>query len=207
MILTSLPTGPLEVNCYLVGCEDTGKAAVIDPGGNVSNILELLQQHDLTLAMVINTHGHFDHIGANRSLLEKTGCELLIHQDDAPLLQRAAEHAALFGLTASRSPEPTRLLKDGDVIELGNLSFKVIHTPGHSPGGICLHVDNCLFVGDTLFCGSIGRTDLPGGNHQQLINNIKNKLLYLADETNVYPGHGPATTIGQEKRHNPFLAG
>lgn len=207
MIMTSLPTGPLEVNCYLVGCEDTRKAAVIDPGGNVSSILELLQQHDLTLAMVINTHGHFDHIGANQSLLEKTGCELLIHKDDAPLLQRAAEHAALFGLTTSRSPAPTRLLKDGDVIELGNLSFKVIHTPGHSPGGICLHVDDCLFVGDTLFSGSIGRTDLPGGNHQQLISNIKNKLLCLADETKVFPGHGPATTIGQEKRHNPFLAG
>jgi glyoxylase-like metal-dependent hydrolase (beta-lactamase superfamily II) len=205
--MTSLPTGPLEVNCYLVGCEETGKAAVIDPGGNVNSILELLRQHDLTLVMVINTHGHFDHIGANQSLLEKTGCELAIHQDDAPLLQRAAEHAALFGLNTSRSPEPTRLLKDGDVIELGNLSFKVIHTPGHSPGGICLHVDNCLFVGDTLFCGSIGRTDLPGGNHQQLISNIKNKLLCLADETKVYPGHGPATTIGQEKRHNPFLAG
>jgi glyoxylase-like metal-dependent hydrolase (beta-lactamase superfamily II) len=207
MIITSLPTGPLEVNCYLVGCEKTGKAAVIDPGGNVNSILELLRQHDLTLAMVINTHGHFDHIGANRSLLEKTGCELLIHQDDAPLLQRAAEHAALFGLSTSRSPEPTRLLKDGDTIELGDLTFKVIHTPGHSPGGICLHVDDCLFVGDTLFCGSIGRTDLPGGNHQQLINNIKNKLLGLADETKVYPGHGPATTIGHEKRHNPFLAG
>ncbi|MBD1399206.1 MBL fold metallo-hydrolase [Pelovirga terrestris] len=207
MIMTSLPTGPLEVNCYLVGCEDTRKAAVIDPGGNVSTILELLRQHDLTLAMVINTHGHFDHIGANRSLLEKTGCDLLVHQDDAPLLQRAAEHAALFGLSTSRSPEPTRLLKDGDVIELGNLSFKVIHTPGHSPGGICLQVEDCLFVGDTLFSGSIGRTDLPGGNHQQLINNIKNKLLCLAAETRVYPGHGPATTIGLEKHNNPFLAG
>lgn len=207
MIMSSLPTGPLEVNCYLVGCEETRTAAVIDPGGNVNSILELLRQHDLTLVMVINTHGHFDHIGANRALLEKTDCKLLIHEDDAPLLQRAAEHAALFGLSTSRSPEPTRLLKDGDVIELGNLSFKVIHTPGHSPGGICLHVDDCLFVGDTLFCGSIGRTDLPGGNHQQLINNIKTKLLCLPDETKVYPGHGPATSIGQEKRHNPFLAG
>ncbi|HMB16051.1 MAG TPA: MBL fold metallo-hydrolase [Pelovirga sp.] len=207
MIITSLPTGPLEVNCYLVGCKNTGKAAVIDPGGDVDSILELLWQHDLTLAMVINTHGHFDHIGANQALLEKTGCELLIHEDDAPLLQRAAEHAALFGLSTSRSPEPTRLLKDGDTIELGDLRFKVIHTPGHSPGGICLHIEDCLFVGDTLFNGSIGRTDLPGGNHQQLINNIKTKLLCLADETKVYPGHGPATTIGEEKRHNPFLTG
>lgn len=205
MIVTSLPTGPLEVNCYIVGSENTGKAAVIDPGGNVDSILEILRQHDLTLTMVINTHGHFDHIGANRSLIEKTACELLIHHDDAPLLQRAAEHAALFGLSTSRSPEPTGLLKDGDIIMVGDLALKVIHTPGHSPGGICLHVDDCLFVGDTLFCGSIGRTDLPGGNHQQLINNIKEKLLCLADETKVYPGHGPATSIGQEKRDNPFL--
>lgn len=205
MIITSLPTGPLEVNCYIVGSEDTGKAAVIDPGGNVESILEVLRQHDLTLTMVINTHGHFDHIGANRPLIEKTGCELLIHQDDAPLLERAAEHAALFGLSASRSPEPTRLLTDGDMVVLGDLSIRVIHTPGHSPGGVCLHVGDCLFVGDTLFSGSIGRTDLPGGNHQQLINNIKEKLLCLDDKTKVFPGHGPATTIGREKHYNPFL--
>ena len=205
MIVTSLPTGPLEVNCYIVGSENTSKAAVIDPGGHVDSILEILRQHDLTLTMVINTHGHFDHIGANRALIEKTGCELLIHQDDAPLLGRAAEHAALFGLSSSRSPEPTRLLTDGDMIVLGDLSIRVIHTPGHSPGGVCLHVGDCLFVGDTLFSGSIGRTDLPGGNHQQLISNIKEKLLCLADETKVYPGHGPATTIGQEKIDNPFL--
>lgn len=179
---------------------------MIDPGGDVDSILALLRQHDLTLTMVINTHGHFDHIGANRVLLEKTGCELLIHQNDAPLLQRAAEHAALFGLSTSRSPEPTRLLQDGDIIKVGELSLQVIHTPGHSPGGICLHVDDCLFVGDTLFSGSIGRTDLPGGNHQMLISNIKKKLLILADDTRVFPGHGPATTIGQEKRANPFLS-
>lgn len=207
MKMASLPTGPLEVNCYLVGCENSGKAAVIDPGGNVDSIMALLRQLDLTLTMVINTHGHFDHIGANRALLDKTGCELLIHQNDAPLLQRAAEHAASFGLSASSSPEPTRLLHDGDIITVGELSLRVIHTPGHSPGGICLHVEDCLFVGDTLFSGSIGRTDLPGGNHQQLISNIKEKLLCLADETKVYPGHGPATTIGREKRDNPFLAG
>jgi len=207
MMLVSLPTGPLEVNCYLIGCENTGKAAVIDPGGDAESIMALLRQHDLTLIMVINTHGHFDHIGANRALLEKTGCALLIHEDDAPLLQRAAEHAALFGLSTSRSPEPTRLLKDGDTITVGDVTLQVFHTPGHSPGGICLQVDDSLFVGDTLFSGSIGRTDLPGGNHQQLIASIKEKLLCLADETRVYPGHGPATTIGQEKCHNPFLAG
>lgn len=205
MIIASLPTGPLEVNCYLLGCESTKKAAVIDPGGDVDSIMQMLRQHDLSPVMVINTHGHFDHIGGNRSLIDATGCELVIHRDDAALLHRAAEHAQNFGLSVAQSPEPTRLLDDGDIIELGQMSIKVIHTPGHSPGGICLHVGQYLFVGDTLFSGSIGRTDLPGGNHQLLIDNIKNKLLCLAEETLVYPGHGPKTTIGQEKRTNPFL--
>lgn len=205
MIVTSLPTGPLEVNCYLLGCERSKKAAVIDPGGDVESILQTLRQHELLPVMIINTHGHFDHIGGNRGVIDATGCELAIHKDDAPLLQRAAEHAQLFGLSTTQSPEPTRLLEDGDVIELGDLSLKVIHTPGHSPGGICLHIGDFLFVGDTLFSGSIGRTDLPGGNHRQLIENIKSKLLCLADETRVCPGHGPTTTIGQEKRYNPFL--
>lgn len=205
MIVASLPTGPLEVNCYLLGCEHTKKAAVIDPGGDVETILQTLRQRQLSAVMVINTHGHFDHIGGNRGIIDATACELLIHRDDAPLLQHAAEHAQLFGLSTTRSPEPSRLLADGDMIALGDLSIRVIHTPGHSPGGICLHVDDYLFVGDTLFNGSIGRTDLPGGDHHLLIDNIRTKLLCLADATRVCPGHGPMTTIGQEKRYNPFL--
>ncbi|MFO7766549.1 MAG: MBL fold metallo-hydrolase [Pelovirga sp.] len=205
MIVASLPTGPLEVNCYLVGCEKTRKAAVIDPGGDVESILQMLQQHDLAPVMIINTHGHFDHVGGNHDLINATGCDLLIHKDDASLLHRANEHAEFFGLSTTQSPEPTRLLDDGDIIDLGELKIEVIHTPGHSPGGVCLHVDDYLFVGDTLFSGSIGRTDLPGGNHQLLIENIKNKLLPLVDDTRVCPGHGPTTSIGQEKRHNPFL--
>lgn len=205
MIVVSLPTGPLEVNCYIVGCPATGKAAVIDPGGDVDRILQLLERHHLTPVMVINTHGHFDHIGGNRQLIEATGCALLIHREDAPLLPRANEHAILFGLQTELSPAPTRLLDDGDIIELGELSIRVIHTPGHSRGGICLQVEDHLFVGDTLFCGSIGRTDLPGGDHQLLISGIREKLFPLADDTRVCPGHGPVTTIGREKQHNPFL--
>ncbi len=205
MILDTLPTGPLEVNCYIVGCEKTGKAAVIDPGGDVPKILECLQHHQLDAVMIINTHGHFDHIGGNRQLLEATGGELLIHQDDRQLMDLALEHAAAYGLQTEASPPPTRELVGDEKLSVGELSLQVIHTPGHSPGGICLYVDDCLLVGDTLFAGSIGRTDLPGGDHQLLIAGIKEKLLPLPETTRVCPGHGPMTTIGEEKQHNPFL--
>jgi len=206
LIVDTLPTGPLQVNCYVIGCEATGHAAVIDPGGDADQILKLLNKHKLKAVMIINTHGHFDHIGGNRELLDATGAELLIHQDDRPLLDRAGEHAAAFGLRAEPSPAPTRELSGGETLQLGELSIRVIHTPGHSPGGICLYVEDHIIVGDTLFAGSIGRTDLPGGNHQLLISRIKEKLLPLPETTRVYPGHGPMTTIGQEKLYNPFLS-
>jgi len=206
LIFASLPTGPLEVNCYIIGCETTGKAAVIDPGGNVDRILALLKAKNLATEVIINTHGHFDHIGGNRKLQLETGAPLMIHGADRPLLQRSGEHAALFGLTTDSSPEPTRELEDGEQIPVGELTLTVIHTPGHSPGGICLYVENILVVGDTLFAGSIGRTDLAGGDHNQLIRSIRERLLVLPDATRVYPGHGPQTTIGQEKLYNPFLA-
>lgn len=205
MIFATLPTGPLEVNCYIIGCEATHKAAVIDPGGNVDSIEKLLQQHELNLEMIINTHGHFDHVGGNRKLQEASGAELLLHKDDLPVLASVAQHAANFGLQTDSSPLPSRELVGGETLQLGELTLRVIHTPGHSPGGICLAVDDILLVGDTLFAGSIGRTDLPGGDHQLLIAGIKEKLLSLPEDTKVYPGHGPMTTIGEEKAHNPFL--
>lgn len=205
MFFKTLPTGPLEVNCYIIGCEVSRKAAVIDPGGDAGTILEILGQHELTLDMIINTHGHFDHIGGNRHLLEVTAAKLMIHENDLSLMMKAGTHAALYGLSVEPSPAPDRLLRDGDQLSLGELNLMVIHTPGHSPGGICLLLDDYLLVGDTLFAGSIGRTDLPGGNHQQLLHSIRDKLLILSDVTRVYPGHGPMTTIGREKQHNPFL--
>lgn len=181
------------------------QAAVVDPGGHADRILQRLSELGLKAVMVINTHGHFDHIGGNKDLINATGAELIIHCDDSPLLERAGEHAAVFGLQAEPSPAPTHLLVGGEKIPLGELTLQVIHTPGHSPGGVCLYVEDYLFVGDTLFAGSIGRTDLPGGDHQLLIAGIKEKLLPLPADTKVYPGHGPMTTIGAEKLHNPFL--
>lgn len=206
MILESLETGPLQVNCYIVGCETTRKAAVIDPGGDAERILALLQQLNLELEMVINTHGHFDHVGGNKRLLEATGVELLLHEADRQLLAMAEQHAGLYGLPTELSPQPQRLLKGGEVIRLGELQIKVLHTPGHSPGGICLLIEDHVIVGDTLFAGSIGRTDLPGGDHQQLLESIRTQLLPLPDDTVAHPGHGPATSIGREKLYNPFLS-
>lgn len=206
MIFFSLPTGPLEVNCYVVGSENSGDAVVVDPGGHVDEILNEVEKRNLKVKWIINTHGHFDHIGGNSDLVERTGAELMIHAADIPVLQGSKEHASVFGLTTTASPVPERTLSDGEVLSLGDMEFRVIHTPGHSPGGICLLIEDRLIVGDTLFAGSIGRTDLPGGNHEQLISNIKDKLLVLPDTTRVYPGHGPSSTIGQEKQFNPFLA-
>lgn len=204
--LKSIVTGELKANCYLLGCPESRQALVIDPGGEGARILEILQENDYTLKMVINTHGHFDHVGANRTLVEATGAELLLHRADAAILQGAPEHAAMFGCRPIEpSPEPTRLLGDNEEITLGELQLKVIHVPGHSPGGICLLTEGRLFSGDSLFAGSIGRTDLPSGDQAALMRALRDRLLPLPDETLVYPGHGPETTIGRERRNNPFL--
>jgi glyoxylase-like metal-dependent hydrolase (beta-lactamase superfamily II) len=199
-----MPVGPLQANCYIVGCEQSHQAAVIDPGGDADRILMALAKEKLTLSVIINTHGHFDHVGANKPLKDATGADLMIHPLDAPMLEHLAGSAAAWGLRAENSPEPDRLLEEGDVVECGTIRFNVLHTPGHTPGGISLHADNALFVGDTLFAGSIGRTDFPGGDYDTLIRNIQTKLFALPDDTRVYTGHMEPTTIGREKKYNPF---
>jgi len=191
-------------NCFIVGCEETREAVVIDPGAEADKILMALAQLKLTVRYILNTHGHFDHVGANKRLKDATGADILIHRLDAPMLSRLSASAAAWGMSAEDSPEPDRTLADGDTVSFGSLSLKVIHTPGHTPGGISFSTAGHVFVGDTLFAGSIGRTDFPGGNYETLISSIQDKLFPLGDDVKVYTGHGPETSIGQERRFNPF---
>ncbi|MBI3754535.1 MAG: MBL fold metallo-hydrolase [Deltaproteobacteria bacterium] len=211
MILKTLVVGPLEVNCYILGDEKTKEAACIDPGDNVDEILLALADAGLCLKYIINTHGHFDHVGGNSRLKQATGAKFAIHKDDAVLLENVASQSAAFGLDAVSSPPPDMLLKGGDEIRVGSMVIEVIHTPGHTRGGICLFIKNTnsdekiLFTGDTLFAGSIGRTDLPGGSYKDLIASLKNKILPFGDDVKIFPGHGSETTIGRERKFNQFL--
>jgi glyoxylase-like metal-dependent hydrolase (beta-lactamase superfamily II) len=206
VIIKTLVVGPIMANCFILGDAQSGEAAVVDPGADVDKILLTLADAKLRLRRIINTHGHFDHVGGNRRLKEVTGAEILIHAADASMLKRLSSAAANWGLAADDSPPPDRTVDQDDEIAFGSVVLKVLHTPGHSPGGISLHTNGCVFVGDTLFAGSVGRTDFPGGDFETLRQSIHQKLFVLGDDVKVYPGHGPETTIGQEKRFNPFVA-
>ncbi|MDD2898688.1 MAG: MBL fold metallo-hydrolase [Desulfuromonadaceae bacterium] len=207
MIFESIAVGPLSVNCFIVGCESSREGIVVDPGGDVELIISLVKKHKLTVHTIINTHGHFDHLGGNRQALKTFGARLLIHQADAPMLSRSAEVARKYGLQGENSPEADAYLTDGMDISFGTCRLKVLHTPGHTQGGCCLYFedDRKIITGDTLFADSIGRTDLPGGSHEQLLESIRTKLFTLPDTVIAYPGHGPQTTIGHEKRYNPYF--
>lgn len=205
MILNMLMVGPLQANCYIVGCERTRQAAVIDPGGDVDQILTALARDQLRLVYIINTHGHVDHTAGNKRLKEVTGAQLVIHESDAPMIMNLASSGSMWGMKVENSPAPDLYVREGDTITIGDISLKVLHTPGHSPGGISLVTDKVVFVGDTLFAGSIGRTDFSGGDHESLIRGVRSKIFTLGDDVVVYPGHGPETTVGQEKRSNPFF--
>lgn len=205
MILKTLMVGELSSNCYIIGCPDTKVGAVIDPGGDANHILNSATKLGLKVEYIINTHGHIDHIGANAKVKEATGAQLIIHSQDGVMLTDPKLSLASFLGTKVDLLSADRLVEDQDLIKVGNLELKVLHTPGHTPGGMCLQVADKIFTGDTLFAGSIGRTDFPGGDYDTLINSIKTKLLGYPEETIVYPGHGPASSIGEEKKNNPFF--
>ncbi len=206
MQIVTLPVGMIQTNCYIVGCPKSGEGVVIDPGGHPERILAEIERLGLSIQYVLNTHAHFDHTDANGAIVKATGAPLALHPEDRALLA-ASGGAALFGLQAQPSPPPDLDLHDGDEIRVGSLNFQVLHTPGHTPGHVCFYEpqEGVLFDGDVLFFRGVGRTDLPGGSWQQLLDSIQRRLFVLPDETVVYSGHGPATTIGDEKRHNPWL--
>ena len=205
MIIKTIVVGPLDVNCYIFGCEDTKVAAIIDPGDNADEIIKTIDKEGLNPELIINTHAHFDHIGGVKAIQEHFKIDFFLHKEDLYLVENASEQATAFGLSPISKPDVNKFVNNGDKISLGDKVINVIHTPGHSPGGVCYHVDNNVFVGDTMFASSIGRTDLPGGSYETLISSIKERLFPLGDSTTVYPGHGPSTTIENEREHNPFL--
>ncbi len=205
MILERIIVGPLEVNCYILGCEETRDVFIVDPGDDLSAIQDTITDLKVTPRGIINTHGHIDHAGGVAELMKHLNLPFYIHRDEMPVLQALDTQSNQFGLFFSGIPEPTGFLDDDQMLEIGEKQIRVIHTPGHSPGGICLLCEDCLISGDTLFSGSIGRSDLPGGNGYLLIDMIKTKLLILQKNTRVYPGHGPSSTIEREIQFNPFL--
>jgi hydroxyacylglutathione hydrolase len=208
MIVKALIVGPFESNCFIIGSETTREGLIIDPGADAPNILNTVRGLRLSIALIVATHNHIDHIGALRSVKDATGAKYAVHEADTreamPMIF-GRMMGLMLGSSLRAAPKPDRLLKDGDLIEIGDLKFEVLHTPGHTPGGISLLGDGIVFSGDTLFNFGIGRTDLAGGDYGKLMDSIMTKLMVLPDSTIVYPGHGPETTIGAERKWNPFL--
>ena len=209
MIHEIFPVGPLQCNCSVIGDELSQQAIVIDPGADISRVLDVLQRHSLKVTQILITHGHIDHVGGAMKLKQATGAPILINQNDAPQLQMLDMQATWIGVAPPGQVTIDASLEDGDRISTTNLHATVMHTPGHTEGSTCIYfpAEKKLIAGDTLFAGSIGRTDLPGGDFEKIMDSLHNRVMALPEETVVIPGHGPATTIGEEKETNPFLVG
>lgn len=205
MEVIRIPAGIYAANCYLVYDEDTKEGIVIDPGGDVDDIIAQIDKLDLKIKYIVLTHGHWDHIAGVEGLKSYTKADIAVHKDDKALVKDGSKNLSSMMATGTVEFDPDILLNEDDIIKFGNLEAHVIHTPGHTPGGISLKIENALFTGDTLFAGSIGRTDFEYGSFEDIMNSIKNKLLEFPEETRVYPGHGPATTLKMEKQSNPFI--
>ena len=208
MFIQQIEVGRFSVFAYLLGEDAGGEGLVIDPADEVDEIIALAKSKKIAIKTILNTHAHVDHIMGNEEMKRKTGAKIIIHEDDAPLLtQTPRSMVAMFG--GRPSPPADQTVKDGEIIRAGEVSLKVLHTPGHSPGGMCLYGEGVVFTGDTLFVGGLGRTDLPGGSWEVMLNSIRTKLLTLPDETIVYPGHNygpsPKSTVKNERLYNPFL--
>lgn len=208
MIIKQLIVGGMGVCCYILGCEKTKKGAIVDPGGDENKILDLVKTMGLDIEYIIATHGHPDHVCGNRILKEETGASIIMHEIDDNFFGQPEAQSFFSMLGLEASPRADITVKDGETIQLGEESIQVIHTPGHTPGGMCLYNAPDLITGDTLFVGGIGRTDFPGGSHKELLESLKEKVVVLPEETVVWPGHGyggSQSTIGEEKRSNPYL--
>jgi len=207
MIHEIFPVGPLQCNCSVVGDETTHEAMVIDPGDEIGRILEIVKRHNLTVKQIVVTHAHIDHVGGAMKLKQATDAPILLNQNDSTLLKMLDIQAAWVGMAVPEKVHIDQNLADGDSLKTGTLAATVLHTPGHTEGSVCLYFaeEKKLIAGDTLFAGSIGRTDLPGGSFQKIMNSLHHRVLALPDETLVVPGHGSLTTIGKERESNPFL--